>query len=219
MINAVKVGYQCVLIRPGNGMRAKTRRCVNWVSLLLLSIALSVQAIPSLTFQALDLPDITAGQDLWQYTYQFSGFDFAVGQGFTVFFDSHLYADLQHPEPSSSSDWSVIAVQPDTTLQVPGFLDAQALINAPSLATQFQIDFVWLGTGTPGEQPLDIYDIDFSTLTSIMSVSGPGGGGGGTPATERPEPWLSTLLLLVVIGDRALRVGLKCAVRQHEISS
>ena len=141
--------------------------------------------------QAIDLADTTPGQDLWQYQYVLSGFTFQTGQGFSVFFDSQLYAALQNPQPSLSPIWSVIAVQPDLILHQPGYFDSQALVNSPSLTNIFQVDFVWLGQGPPGLQTFNTYDASFSTLSS------------GSTVVPEPRPLaLLSLGVLCIVGAR-----------------
>ena len=150
---------------------------------LLSSLKASGAAI---AFQATDLTDTTLGQDLWNYSYAVSGFNFQTNQGFTIYFSDSLYRNLQNAQPSSSTDWSMLAAQPDLILHQPGFLDGQALVNAPSLGVIFQVDFIWLGAGSPGAQPFDIYDSNFSTITSGTS-------------TVVPEPQVAMLLSLAGI--------------------
>jgi hypothetical protein len=139
----------------------------------------------AISYQATDLTDTTVGQDLWRYSFTIDGYVFQTGQGFSVFFDSPFYRNLQNPQPSSSSEWSMLAVQPDLILQQPGFFDGQALVNSPSLANPFQVDFVWLGLGTPASQSFSIYDVNFSTLSSGSTVV--------------PEPQALTFLSLGVL--------------------
>lgn len=90
-----------------------------------LALALAVSSSPArgatISYQAADLTDTTVGQDLWRYSFAIDGFVFQTGQGFSVFFDSQLYRNLQNPQPSSNSQWSMLAVQSDLILQQPGF--------------------------------------------------------------------------------------------------
>lgn len=143
--------------------------------------------------QATDLPDTTPGQDLWRYAYNVSGFNFQMNEGFSVFFDAQLYRNLANPAPSLSPIWSVIAVQPDVLLQAAGYLDALALTSSPSLATTFQVDFVWLGQGTPGAQPFYIYDPTFAPISS------------GNTSIPEPGAWLILSLgILLWLGRRTV---------------
>ena len=140
----------------------------------------------AISFQATDLTDTTVGQDLWNYSYTLSGFNFQTNQGFTIYFGDSLYRNLHNAQPSSGTDWNMLGVQPDLILHQPGFLDGQALVNSPSLGVTFQVDFIWLGAGVPGAQPFDIYDSNFSTITSGTS-------------TVVPEPQSAVLLSLASI--------------------
>jgi len=166
-----------------------------WFAIALLFISTpQVQAQGSVRYEAVDLADVDVGEDLWEYSYYFSGYDFGAGQGFSIYFEPQLYKSLQNPRPSSSLDWNMIVVQPDVLLSAAGFLDGLALVNQPPTGAPFQVSFVWLGQGAPGEQPFEIYDVNFQTLSSGASVV--------------PEP--SALLLgglggLVLLGGRALR--------------
>ena len=139
----------------------------------------AVHAAGSISVQATDLADATPGQDLWRFTYLLDGFDFQANQGFSVFFNYLTFADLHNASPSSSSIWNAIAVQPDALLQADGFFDAQALVNSPSAAIPFSVDFVWLGAGRPGPQSFYTYDTNFRPIVSGSTIV--------------PEPDLATL--------------------------
>ena len=136
-------------------------------------------------FEVVDLADTTPGQDLWEYRYTVSDLALTAGQGFTIFFDFHLYTLLQNPPPFVNADFDPLVVQPDLALTSNGFYDAQALRNAPSLADPFKVQFVWLGNAgtTPGAQPVTVYNADFSTQSQTQTV---------------PEPSAFALLLLGV---------------------
>lgn len=131
------------------------------------------QSGPVILFQATDLADTTAGQNLWQYSYLVSGFNFQANQGFSIFFDHQSYLGLQSPPPAVGPDWNILSVQPDLVLGQPGYYDALALQNNPSLANPFVIDFIWQGGDTPGAQPFTIYNSDFSTLFAGQTVPEP----------------------------------------------
>lgn len=148
----------------------------------------------TLRYTLADLPDGPSG-DLWEYSYNFSGFNFQTNQGFSVYFDPTLYKDLQNVRPSASADWNVIAVQRDVVLNQRGYLDGLALVNAPTFQGPFQVAFVWLGLGVPGAQTFDIYDSNFQTLFSGSSVV--------------PEPQSFLLAIvggLMLFGYRASRL-------------
>jgi len=138
-------------------------------------------------FEAVDLTDIDPGKDLWQYNYNVTGFDFQKDQGFSIFFDISLFRDLQNPPPQVNADWNVISVQPDPVLRDPGFYDAVALRDSPSVTDPFRVGFVWLGQGTPASQPFTLYNADFSTRFSGQTVM-------------IPEPCTAYLVVVGVAG-------------------
>ncbi|HLJ17643.1 MAG TPA: PEP-CTERM sorting domain-containing protein [Bryobacteraceae bacterium] len=159
---------------------------------LLLSIFTS-QALPTtIEYEALN---VTPGQDLWQYNYFVSGTTFAVNEDFTIFFDYHNFSNLQNPQPTVSSDWNVIDLQPDLNLPDNGAYDALALVDNPSLTTTFQVQFDWLGSGTPGSQPFSINQFDSAgNLVAVVET------GNTVPVTSTvPEPGAG-LLFIAGIG-------------------
>ena len=48
----------------------------------------------AIEYNVIDLADMTVGDDLWQYEYSVSGFDFLTDQGFSVYFSPFLFSDL-----------------------------------------------------------------------------------------------------------------------------
>ena len=154
----------------------------------------------SIHYQATDLPDAPGGGDLWQYEYFVSGRVFDVDEGFAVFFAPSLYSALA-TGPSSPAGWDAIVQQPVPVLASNGYYDALALTANPSLAGPFLVSFTWLGTGTPGAQPFEVYRLDglvpvpFELGTTSAQDT----------ATPVPEP--STLLLVSTgaVAARSLR--------------
>jgi hypothetical protein len=153
-------------------------------------------------FVATDLSDATPGEDLWRYDYTVGGQTFSQGQFFDVLFDPLLYGALT-AGPSPSSDWDVAVLQQPNPVNLPpfdrGIFDAFALVNDPSINGTFSLNFVYLGGGSPGSQPFQIYGSDAELLESGFT----------TPAgTVVPEP--SSLLMfafaiLAVAGFRLPR--------------
>lgn len=124
-------------------------------------------------YTATDLTDTTLGEDLWLYEYRVSDFTFASGEGFSISFDRALYTKLQSPPPLVNADWDVLTLQPDLALSSNGLYDALALRAAPSLANDFRVTAVWLGTGTPGAQPFTIHDASFGTIATGQTAAIP----------------------------------------------
>jgi hypothetical protein len=144
----------------------------------------------TITYQATDLTDTTLGEDLWQYSYILSGFNFGPNFGFDIFFPlsvGYLFGDLQANPLAPNADWDVVTLQPDPSLPDDGALDALALVNNPSLADAFTIAFIWRGNGTPGAQPFEIFDDTFAVIDEGITIPA-----GGTPV---PEPTSIVLLL------------------------
>ena len=129
------------------------------VAALALSVCSAAQAVV-ITYQATDLADIVVGEDRWQYRYKVSGF---VGLGFNVLFSPALYRNLSDPPPAVNSDWALQIVQPDPNPVVlaDGFYGATAQVLNPSLADAFTVIFDWLGSGSPGSQPFEVFDESF----------------------------------------------------------
>jgi hypothetical protein len=95
------------------------------LALPLLEMASSVGFAQPLSSVAVELSSDGGGPQIWQYTYSVAGLNFQVNEGFSIFFDPHLYANLRSIEPAVSSDWSVLAVQPDITLSQDGYFDGR----------------------------------------------------------------------------------------------
>ena len=109
-------------------------------------------------YEVTDLGDTVPSEDRWEYRYFVSGFTFAANQGFTIWFDQNLFAQLENPLPPSPQ-WDVLVLQPDLALPDSGAFDALALVSGASLAQPFPVDFVSLAR-TPGSQLFDINEFD-----------------------------------------------------------
>ncbi len=161
---------------------------------LLLSICASPALPATIQYQAVD---INPAQNLWQYDYFVSGTTFTVNQSFTIFFDYHTFSNLQNPQPAASSDWNAIVLQPDLNLPDNGAYDGLALVNDPSLAATFQVQFKWLGSGMPGSQPFTINQFD--SAGNLIAVLETGNTVPFTPPSTVPEP-RAGLLFIAGIG-------------------
>lgn len=165
-------------------MNKKTKIIIFVGVIIFSAIPLSTGHAILINFEATDLADTVAGEDLWQYTYTVSDHTFAMNTGFTIYFDYNLYGALDPAPLSPSPDWDILTWDPDAAIPDDGVYDAYALVNNASLADPFTVSFVWLGCGIPpGAQYFELYNTDFSTIES-----------GETAAAPVPEP--ATLLLL-----------------------
>jgi hypothetical protein len=121
--------------------------------------------------------DLGAGE--FQYNYTVSGMSFGVSPGFTasgfdVYFDPTLYANLDIAPIAPNADWFVFTIPPDPVLPANGSYTAQAVADNAALDI-FSVSFTWLGGGTPGSQPFDVFDPDFllteQGTTSLASTA------------------------------------------------
>jgi len=182
--------FLCSSFTPQGPSRTFTLRTPTRLrALLVLGLLMGLCPIPTavlattIEFEASDLADVTAGEDLWRYSYRVSDFDFDSDFGFTIFFDYQLYGPLR-AAGLVPADWDVLLIQADLALPDDGFYDALALSDNASLADSFAMTFVWLGPGSPGAQPFEVYGPGFETLET------------GTTAPI-PEP---TTALLILVG-------------------
>src|SRR5262249_21148980 len=131
-------------------MGVQIRRVVSrWMAVLALGLSSAAAAV-TITYQVTDLPDLVAGEDLWQYRYTVNGSFVAFG-GFNVYFSPVLYRGVENPPPTVNGDWSVFTIEPDAVLPADGFYNASTTGSSnPSLADPFTVSFIWLGTATPG---------------------------------------------------------------------
>ena len=120
----------------------------------------------TITYTATNLTDTISGEDLWQYDYQVSG-SFLAGQSFNLLYNPALYQNLQDPPTvADTASWFPFVVQPDTGLPADGFFNSSALTDLTATAANFSLQFVWLGNGQPGSQPLEFLDDSFSVVST-----------------------------------------------------
>lgn len=130
------------------------------VSLTLVAGCLAVQLSgATIGFQASSL-----GGNTFRYTYSISGFTFQANQELDIFFDPLVYDTLFNGK--ASSDFNLLLFQPNNPPGTPGDYSATALVNNPSLAGPFSVDFTLKPGGQPGPQPFTIFDQNFTPITS-----------------------------------------------------
>lgn len=152
-------------------------------SVALLASSVVAWAGPAVSYTATDLPDITSGVDLWRYDYTVTGPVDQYG-GVTLRFLYGQYSELMLTSSDSKVDANASPTEPD-----PLFGDGLATVSFPTLGglgaadtASFQVDFTWLGTGTPGAQPYEVFNADFiqvvssnTTMTGALTVPEPSG--------------------------------------------
>ncbi len=149
--------------------------------LLAYCAAGAAHAATSLTFTRTDLPDTVAGQDAWRHSYTFSG-ALDPFHGITLIFDHTRFADLQLG--SVDAVFSTYIVPPDAGLAADGLVELTATgALASSYSTQFDLDFVRIGT-LPDQHPYDVFDDGFNVIAS-----------GSATLAPIPEPSVAALML------------------------
>lgn len=185
--------------RPRLGRRA--------LAALVLSLACSLAVVAadnalasgiSIQYQVFDLQDEAPGEDLWLYRYAVGGFDYGPGHGVSVLFDPSLYRALSlEGVAGAPAGWDAIALQPDPLLSADGLYDALAQSTPSGWSGPFEVAFVWLGAGDPGDQDFVVYDERFATIESGRTVI--------------PEPAAAVLVLLGLallgVRGRAIAAG------------
>jgi hypothetical protein len=140
----------------------------------------------------------------WEYTYIIKNDMLSLDiEEFTIWFDVDLYENLT--VGSTPADWDPLIIEPDTTVPPDGddgFYDALSLVSgiAPgSSLGGFNLQFDYLGAGTPGDQFFEIIDSDnFATIDD-----------GFTQSAVVPLPtavWLFVSGLLGLFSPRGFRI-------------
>lgn len=158
----------------------------------LMLVSLPAKAT-TISFVATNLPDVSPGEDLWNYTYSVSGHTFPQFSFFDIYFDPALFGTLT-AGPPPNADWDAAVLQQPNPVNLPpfdtGIFDAFAFVDNPSLAGVFSVDFVFLGAGVPGAQPFDVFDADSGLVESGVT----------TLSSETvPEPSTTALFLMGVV--------------------
>jgi hypothetical protein len=153
-------------------MRGRFRFATVFYALLLLTPSSSEGA--AIHFEINDLPDMSLGEDLWEYRYFLVDPTFPLDQGFTIFFDHSAVASLGLP-PGAGTDasWDILLGQPEPGIPANGFYDGLAIVPDAVPRNPFVVNFVLLpGASLPGEQPFEIYTLvgGFKVIDSGMTA-------------------------------------------------
>ena len=168
---------------------------------LLVTAALATSASAwsaEVHYEAVDLADVAAGQDLWEVRYTLDG-DFGAFEGLSLLYAPGAFSQLALSRAPDPGSWAAALAQPDPGLGADGLLTLTAHHTLTAHAEQFSVSFVRLGTGLPGAQSFELFDANF-TIT---------GGGRTLPVNFPPIPEAGSgalmLLGLAALAARRLR--------------
>jgi hypothetical protein len=164
--------------------------------ILLLSVllAFSLSASPILQYQ------VTTNGTTGTYHYFVSGFDFLANEELDIQFgqlgSSNLFGSLSNGKAPTGFD--LMLFQPNNPPQAPGDYSAMALVNHPSLAGTFSVDFTLTGTGLPGSQAFSISQFDSNgNFVSLLASGNTQLEGSGAP---EPASFLPCGVALIIAG-------------------
>jgi hypothetical protein len=169
------------------------------MSLLRLALVVLIAA-STLPGETVTYDVYNIGGSTWRYDYTIvDPAAFPINQGITFDFALELYGPLSNP--IAPAGWDVQTWNPDDPFGASGGFDLLALVDKPAL-TGLSIQFEYLGSGTPGPQPFEIYTIDPDFAVT---------GGGNT--SHVPEP--SAVLTLGAVGGGLAAFGALAALRSR----
>jgi hypothetical protein len=157
-----------------------------------------------ITFDVSVVGTTGSGETLYRYNYSVQGLTVPQNTEIDIRFDPALYGMLLNGVAPAGFD--LLLLQPNNPPGAFGDYSALALVNNPSLAGPFSVDFTFIGPGTPGAQPFFINLID-----PISGAITPIDQGFTTPAGGAvvPEPGTmvfgSAALLMTVLTRAAAR--------------
>jgi hypothetical protein len=144
------------------------------------------------------------GAAVWQNDYTFSGFNLGLREAIQLQFDVMAFQSLSNGVALPASDWDLLVLQPDPGAPHNGVYDMMALVDAPSFAGPFSIQYTLLPDvaappSTQGYQVIQ-YDSDY--------MPGPVLSTGTASSTTVPEPasiWLAAAAAAGLIRCAARR--------------
>lgn len=157
--------------RPTMKWRAQALRVVGASA---LGLACTLASAASVSYQATDLADVVAGQDLWQLAYTVKG-PIDTFEAVNILFAPDRFASLNLVSNTPPGGLDVLLTQPDAQLGTDGQLNLSAFRPLPdSFEGLVTVRFVWLGQAAPGAQTYEWLDADFNVkaqgLTQITSA-------------------------------------------------
>lgn len=149
------------------------------------------------------------GSNSYRDTYSISGFA-SPDVELDIYFDPALYGTLSNGVAQPSSDWNLLLFQPNNPPGAFGDYSLAANVANPSLAGPFSVDFAFLGSGQPGSQPFQIFELaQNSQLAGVPCDSAGDFTCATTPqgASGIPEPASFSLVAAGVLIGSVLRTA------------
>lgn len=180
---------------------------VSWAKKLEIPrVSGTVLGVTSFNIRSL-LLDNGAGQ--YRYSYSVSNIVFAANQELAIQFDPSIFSGLSNGVAGQGFD--LLLLQPNNPPQASGEYSALAMVNQPSLAGPFSVDFTYTGPGTPGSQAFFINQYDSNGAFQRVITSG-----FTAPLSSSPIPEPATVSLCcagLLIGG-ALWAGRQRSLKQ-----
>ena len=158
--------------------------------LALVAAVLSAPAeAVTVKYTATDLTDVVVGQDRWSIDYLVTGSFVAFG-GLNVIYPYSAYANLVSTTSPDPLVWTVNVTEPDAGLFADGLVSLSPSTGITVADLPFSVEFIWLGTGSPGSQAFEIFDGLFAVVDTGRTTQA----GVTDPNNTVPEP--GTLLMV-----------------------
>lgn len=154
----------------------------------------------SLAAGTIEFETTALGGNIYSYNYLVSGISFQPNEQLDIRFDPSAYGALSNGV--APAGFSVTLLNPNNPPGDPGDYSALAVINNPSVAGSFSVQFAYLGTGLPAAQPffLNQYNSDgfFQDTISAGYTTAAVSQADNSPV---PEPSTVTLMgFAIVLG-------------------
>jgi hypothetical protein len=131
-----------------------------------LGLACALSQAASVSYQATNLTDLVAGQDLWQLEYTVTG-PFGKDESIDLLFNPDQYTSIQLSGIAPADSLDPLSSQPDPQLLTDGQLLLTSLAERPlAFKAKVAVRFVWLGQADPGSQPFQWLDNSFNPIAS-----------------------------------------------------